>query len=61
MRGELSWKVAGPVLALVLIAVVFFAVRTLAEPTVKASEIKAPPPPGGFPTGPRGQDVPQPE
>ena len=36
--------------ALVLVAVLaFFLMRIFVEPTVQAKDIKAPPPPGGFP------------
>jgi len=53
MKIELSWKVAAPILALIVGGLVYFGLRAFGEQTVPASAIKSPPPPGGYPTGPR--------
>ncbi|AIE85286.1 hypothetical protein [Fimbriimonas ginsengisoli] len=50
MRREVSWKFVGPVLAAVLAVIVIIVVRSGMDSTVSEKEIKAPKPPGGFPS-----------
>jgi hypothetical protein len=51
MRNEIPWKVVAPVLAVLVVALIVIFVRATVTPTVSEKDIKAPAPPGGFPSG----------